>query len=199
MNKYTNNGTGGVIPTCTFDYWVFDSTNCTGLANETKYVSNSTTSGTTFASSGFYCISLNEKFSSNSSAKWTQSDIANRYIQQRQCQGTTQAYDAIRAYADSLVNYRDSRINLYQNLQDQLTALHAKNTALNTRINAFTASVQSFVTATTTLNTLVTNQVNGVDHSSNCTAVANSLRLFYNVFCVGFIYKSVQFGTNGAM
>lgn len=33
MNKYTNNGTGGVVPTCTFDYWVYDYTNCTGWAN----------------------------------------------------------------------------------------------------------------------------------------------------------------------
>lgn len=29
MNKYTNNGTGGTPPSCTNDYWVFDSTNCT--------------------------------------------------------------------------------------------------------------------------------------------------------------------------
>jgi hypothetical protein len=33
LNKYTNNGTGGIVPTCTFDYWVYDGTNCTGSAN----------------------------------------------------------------------------------------------------------------------------------------------------------------------
>lgn len=59
MNKYTNNGTGGVIPTCTFDYWVFDKTNCTNGSGETQYTVNSTTNGTTFTSSGYYCISFN--------------------------------------------------------------------------------------------------------------------------------------------
>jgi len=100
------------------------------------------------------------------------------------------------SYADSIVNYRDSRINLYQNIKDQLTALLAKNTAFNTKITSFTSSVQSFLSATSTLNTLVTNQVNGVDYASNCTAIATSLKLFYNIFCVSFIYKSVQFGTH---
>lgn len=115
---------------------------------------------------------------------------------QRQCQSNTQAYDAIMSYADSILNYRDSRINLYQNIKDQLTSVLNQNTAYNTKLNAFTSSIRSFVTATNALNTLVTNTVNGLDHASNCTAVANSLRLFYNIFCVSFIYKSVQFGTN---
>jgi hypothetical protein len=195
MNKYTNNGTAGIVPTCTFDYWVFDNINCTGWANETNYTAT-LTSGTEFNSRGFLCISLNDKFSSNSTSIWTSSDIANRYIQQRQCQGNTQAYDAIMSYADSITNYRDSRINLYQDLKDQLTAVLNKNTGLNTKLNAFTTSISAFVTATSALSTLVTNQVSGVDYASNCTAVANSLRLFYNIFCVSFVYKSVQFGTN---
>lgn len=59
MNKYTNNGTGGVPPSCTNDYWVFDSTNCTHNATESIYVSNNSTSGTTFASTGTTCISFN--------------------------------------------------------------------------------------------------------------------------------------------
>lgn len=100
------------------------------------------------------------------------------------------------SYADSILNYRDSRINLYQNLQDQLSALLSKNNDFNNKLNSFTTSIRAFLTATNSLNTLVTNQVNGVDYASNCTAVANSLRLFYNIFCVSFIYKSVQFGTN---
>lgn len=33
MNKYTNSGTNGVVPTCTFDYWVYDVANCTHLPN----------------------------------------------------------------------------------------------------------------------------------------------------------------------
>lgn len=100
------------------------------------------------------------------------------------------------SYADSILNYRDSRINLYQNLKDQLTDVLNKNTAYNSKLNGFTSSIRAFVAATSALQTLVTNSVNGVDHASNCTAVANSLRLFYNIFCVSFIYKSVQFGIN---
>lgn len=99
-------------------------------------------------------------------------------------------------YAQSLINYRDSRMNLYQNLQDQLTSLLNSNNAFNSKMTGYTASVNAFTLATATLNSLVTNQINGVDYSSNCTTIANSLRLFYNVFCVNFIYKSVQFGTS---
>jgi hypothetical protein len=40
----------------------------------------------------------------------------------------------------------------------------------------------------------MTNSINGIDYNSNCTIVANNLRLIYNVFCVNFIYKSVQLG-----
>jgi hypothetical protein len=98
-------------------------------------------------------------------------------------------------YAQSLINYRDSRINLYQNLKDQLTSLYNSNVALNSKLTGFTGSVNAFKSATSTLNSLVTNQINGVDYSSNCTAIASSLRVIYNVFCVNFVYKSVQFGT----
>lgn len=100
------------------------------------------------------------------------------------------------SYADSILNYRDSRINLYQSLKDQLTSILNQNTAYNANLNAFTNSINSFVTATSSLQALVTNSINGVDYASNCTAIANSLRLFYNIFCVSFIYKSVQFGMN---
>lgn len=124
------------------------------------------------------------------------SDIAARYIPLRQCQGSTQAYESIMSYAQSLINYRDSRINLYQNLKDQLTSLLAKNVAYNSKIAGYTASVNAFTSATATLNTLVTNQINGVDYSSNCTAIADSLRLLYNIFCINFIYKLIQFGSH---
>lgn len=58
LNKYTNNNTGGVPPSCTNDYWVFDSTNCTHNVTESIYVATPT-SGTTFATSGTMCISFN--------------------------------------------------------------------------------------------------------------------------------------------
>lgn len=58
LNKYSNNGTGGIPPCCTNDYWVFDNTNCTHNSTESIYTSTSLTSGTTFTS-GNICISFN--------------------------------------------------------------------------------------------------------------------------------------------
>lgn len=101
----------------------------------------------------------------------------------------------IRDYAVSLINYRDSRMNVYQNIKDQLNALLTTNQNLNTNITSFTNKVSTFVTATATLQSLVTNQVNGLDASSNCITIANNLRFVYNTFCVNFLYTSVQFGT----
>lgn len=40
----------------------------------------------------------------------------------------------------------------------------------------------------------MTSSINGMNVTSNCTVVANSLRLIYNVFCLNFVYKSVQLG-----
>jgi hypothetical protein len=58
MNKLTNNGTSSPYPTCTYDYWVFDKTNCSYNATEAIY-SSSLTSGTSFVSTGFMCVSFN--------------------------------------------------------------------------------------------------------------------------------------------
>jgi hypothetical protein len=194
MNKYTNNETGGTPPSCTNDYWVFDVANCTHNATEALYI-ESATSGTTFASTGSTCISFNQKFQSASTGSWSISDVSNRYVQRRQCSSNTQSYDTILNYATSLINYRDSRINLYQNLKDQLTALLTANNNFNTNLGTFTTSVNTFVTSTQTLNTLVTNAVNGLDASSNCTTLANHIRFVYNSFCVNFMYSSVKFGS----
>ena len=195
MNKYANNQTGGSPPSCTNDYWVFDNVNCTHNATETIYVSTtSSTSGSTFASTGFMCISFNEKYQTQNNDSWSVSDIINRYVTRRQCNSNTESFDMIRDYAVSLINYRDSRINVYQNIKDQLNALLTTNQNLNTNITAFTNKVSTFVTATATLQSLVTNQVNGLDASSNCITIANHLRFVYNTFCVNFLYTSVQFG-----
>lgn len=118
-----------------------------------------------------------------------------RYRQHRQCENSTQAYDSIKDYATSLIYYRDSRVNLYTNLKDQLQALYNATSTFNTNIDGFTTSVNTFSTETSTLNTLVTNEINGIDHASNCTAIANGLRFFYNKFCVNFLTRLVQFGT----
>lgn len=118
----------------------------------------------------------------------------NRYVARRRCDNNTQSFDMIQDYAVALINYRDSRINLYQNIKDQLNALLTTNQNLNTNITAFTSKVNAFVTATATLQSLVTNQINGLDASANCITIANNLRFVYNTFCVNFLYTSVQFG-----
>jgi len=141
------------------------------------------------------CISLNEKFNTTSQEIWSVSDIADRYLARRQCNSSTASYDKIQEYASSIINYRDSRINLYKNLKDQLTSLLNNNNDFNTKINNFTSKLSSFNAATITLSNLVTSQINGVDHSSNCTIIGKNLRLIYNVFCVNYVYTSIQFGT----
>jgi hypothetical protein len=122
------------------------------------------------------------------------SDIANRYVSKRECNSITQSYTDIINYVTSLINYRDSRTNLYKNIQAQLNALLTANQNFNTNLNTFTTNVNAFVTATQTLQSLVTNQVNGLTASSNCTTIANNLRFVYNTFCINFLYTSVQFG-----
>ena len=140
------------------------------------------------------CISLNEKFQTQSSSSWLISDIANRYRDRRRCQDDTQTYDKIINFATALINYRDSRVNLYQNVKDQLNATLISNQNFNTKIGTYTGKVNAFVAATSTLQSLVTNKINGLDASSNCVTIANNLRFVYNVFCVNFLYTSVQFG-----
>lgn len=94
-----------------------------------------------------------------------------------------------------MIKYRDSRINLYTNLKDQLTSLLNSNNAFINKITNFTSSLVSYNTATSTLSNLVTSEINGIDHSSNCKVIGNNLRLIYNVFCVNYIYTVTQFGT----
>jgi len=98
-------------------------------------------------------------------------------------------------YATALINYRDSRINLYANIQDQLNVLLTANNNFNTNLGTFTTAVNTFVSNTQTMNTLVTNSINGLDASSNCTTIANHLRLLHQSYCVNFLHSSVQFGT----
>jgi len=53
-------------------------------------------------------------------------------------------------------------MNLYKNLKDQLSSLLTKNNAFNTKINTYTTKVKDFALATSTLETLVANSVNGL-------------------------------------
>jgi len=155
LNKYSNNGTGGVPPCCTNDYWVFDNTNCTFNSTESIYTSSSTTSGTTFGS-GNTCISFNTKFSNTSASIWSNSDVVSRYVNVRECQNSTACYSSLMNYMTSVINYRDSRINLYQSLIDQLNALLTANNNFNAQLTAFSTKVSSFYSSVSTLNSLVT-------------------------------------------
>lgn len=76
-----------------------------------------------------------------------------------------------------------------------MTALLNANVDYNNNVSAFTAQVIAFNANTSALNSLMTSSVNGINYASNCTVVADSLRLFYRAYCVNFIYKAVQFGT----
>lgn len=98
-------------------------------------------------------------------------------------------------YANSLTNYRDSRINLYKSISDQLTSLLSTANTYNTNLTSFTSQVNGFFSAVSGLNNIVTNQLNGLTISANCSAIASSLRFFHNMYCVNFLGRTVKVGT----
>lgn len=60
LNKYTN--TGGGVPTCSKDVWVFDIANCTNTTGQDTYHTNDSTNGAYLNPNKVQCISLNEGF-----------------------------------------------------------------------------------------------------------------------------------------
>ncbi len=106
------------------------------------------------------------------------------------------AYEKLNEYAISVTNYRDSRINLYKSLNDQLTSLLSATNEYNSNMSAFTGNVNTFSSSASALNNIVTNQLNGLTISSNCTIIADTLRFFYNMYCVNFINRSVKIGNS---
>ena len=79
-------GGGSVNTTCSSDYWVFDSSNCTNTGSEVTYTpSVDSTNGLYFPPTGTLCISLNSRISQSAPSIWSASDIANRYLSVRQC------------------------------------------------------------------------------------------------------------------
>jgi hypothetical protein len=196
--KYNSTGTLNV---CANDLWVFDATNCSHSVSEALYApSSDTTNGLYFPPTGSLCLSLNTRISNNAPSIWTASDIAQRYLSKRACDpsaagNSTEAYNRIRKYAESLTNYRDSRINLYQSLYDQLNAMLSVVSTYNTNMTTFGSNVNTFFSSVATISNLVTNQINGLTISSNCTAIADGFRFFQNMYCVNFINRSVKIGT----
>lgn len=58
----------------------------------------------------------------------------------------------------------------------------------------FVSSLNTFFSTVSILNNLVTNQIDGLTISANCTTIADSFRFFYNMYCVNFINRSVKIG-----
>jgi hypothetical protein len=154
------------------------------------------TNGLYFAPTGTLCISLNTRISTSAPSIWTASDIAQRYLSVRSCKlNSDLAYEKILDYATSLTNYRDSRINLYKGVSDQLSDIQLIISEYMTNMSDFTTKSSTFFSSASALNNLVTNQLNGLVISSNCTIIANSLRFFYNMYCINFLYRSIKVGT----
>ena len=109
------------------------------------------------------------------------------------------AFNEIVTYSRSLTNYRDGRINLYQSLNQQLSDLLSQVTAYNTNLTTFQASLNTFSSSAAALSNTVTNQINGLTISSNCTVIADSLRFHRNVYCTNFLNRTVTLGNQPPM
>ena len=62
-------------------------------------------------------------------------------------------------------------------------------------MSTFSSSLSNFFSAVSSLNNIITNQINGLTISANCTIIADSMRFFYNMYCVNFLYRSIKIGT----
>lgn len=195
MNLRTNSSSTGVNTTCAHDRWVFDVANCTNTTDLIFTPGPNISLGLYIPSTSSVCISLNTRIQQSAPSIWTASDIAQRYLAVRSCAtNASSAYNDITAYAQSLTNYRDSRINLYKSLSDELTTLLTVTNSYNSNLTAFSGSLSTFFSSVSSLNNLVTNQINGLTISANCTVIADSMRFFYNMYCVNFLFRSVKIG-----
>jgi len=62
-------------------------------------------------------------------------------------------------------------------------------------MSTFSSSLSNFFSAVSSLNNIITNQINGLTISANCSIIADSMRFFYNMYCVNFLYRSIKIGT----
>lgn len=140
------------------------------------------------------CISLNLKLAQSSPSIWTLADMQKRYKQIKQ--NCTVAYDLINDYGNSIIRYRDSRINLFRGIIDQVTSLQSSHFSFNASLNAFRSNLTSFSTTQTIidLSNFVTNKIDGLLVSSDCTPIGDRMRFLYNAFCVNAMGSVVQLG-----
>lgn len=140
------------------------------------------------------CISFNTMLYNSSSGIWTLTDMQKRYRQIKQtCEV---AYTKIVDYGGALVSYRNSRINLFQSLIDQLTNLQSYHSSFNSTLDGFRSNLTSFSSTQTIvdLNNFVTNKIDGLLVSSNCSPIGDRLKFVYNAFCVNAMGSVVQLG-----
>ena len=64
----------------------------------------------------------------------------------------------------------------------------------NTNTTTFTGKLSNFYSANSGLGNAVTSQVNGLTVSSNCTIIADSIRFFYNIYCINLLNRTVKIG-----
>lgn len=100
------------------------------------------------------------------------------------------AYTKIVAFGDSLINFRDSRTNLYQGIQDDLNDLLTLNNNFNTQLDSFRGRVDQLYSSVSTLNNLVTNEIDGLLVSSDCRILRDNLMFTYNTFCINFMERA---------
>lgn len=182
------------ITRCTKDNWVFDAVDCP--TSQYVFVPPATEAqGIALDNSIITCISLNSKlYQGSPNDKWTITDVMNRY---KQIRGSClSAYTKITEYANALIQYRDSRINLFKGFIDQLTSLQSSHYNFNVTLNTFRSTLSSFSStqAITDLNNFVTNKIDGLLISSNCSPIGDHMWFVYNSFCVNSMGSAVQLG-----
>ena len=164
---------------------MFDSENCTD-SNEITYAATAFESnGMSLTNDTVICISLNEKLTTAMPTSWSQADFTKRYVQIRE--DCPDAYEKIIYFGETLINYRDSRVDLFKGIEDALTSIYTRNTDYNNVLASYRTRVDQFYGSVATLNDLVTNEINGLLVTSDCRALANSIKFTYNSFCVNFM------------
>ena len=123
---------------------------------------------------------------------WSQADFTKRYVQIRE--DCPDAYEKIIYFGETLINYRDSRVDLFKGIEDALTSIYTRNTDYNNVLASYRTRVDQFYGSVATLNDLVTNEINGLLVTSDCRALANSIKFTYNSFCVNFMGQIVKIG-----
>ena len=85
---------------------------------------------------------------------------------------------------------------MFQGIIDQLTDLQSSHSTFNATFAAFKSNLTSFSSTQTIrdLSNFVTNKIDGLLVSSDCSPIADRMRFVYNTFCVNAMGQAVQLG-----